>query len=96
MPSRSEQFRADIEGAYDLDAPERITLDELCRAIDVIDRLDPVADVVEIRMQQMVWSRLYGQLNLPEADGTMLAASSSRGKRAADIRWKREREARHA
>jgi hypothetical protein len=91
--SRGEQFRQDVLAEFDgLRPDERIILDEVCRTIDVLD--DPLLSIVEQRLHRMVLSRLIGQLGLTDGpdEPPSMSGPSVRGRRAAKIRWDREKE----
>jgi hypothetical protein len=97
MSERSEEFRREIEEAYELNAAEKLLLDEACRCVDKIDNL-PADAHVETRQQATLLYRLIDQLQLQKEDGTDVVPSpaSLRGRKAARARWDRERQKRTA
>jgi len=92
--TRGQLFRRRVRRDHELTPAEDLLLDEVAEVIDTIDALPPT-QATERRLQRVLLSRLLGQLALPTDDGSpqVLSPASSRGKRAADIRWKRERDA---
>jgi hypothetical protein len=81
---------------YDLAPVERELLAEVCRVLNRLDELREAAGpeqprlLIEERQQRMVFSRLLGQLNLPDdgGDPTIYSGASVRGRRAAHARWR--------
>lgn len=64
-----------VEELHELDAIQRVTLEEACRAADRLDVLDgrvragDDAALAEARQQQNVMKQLFAALRLPDAAG---------------------------
>ena len=91
---RSQRFRKDALDAAEFDANELVLLDEACAVIDEIEGL-PASAIVERRQQRALLSKLLGMIPLPhDADDPGIPAGLSvRGRRAANARWRKERDA---
>lgn len=96
--TRGETWRAEVEELYELQNPAEQLLVAECAA--TIDAVDAAPNLAEKRQQRVLLSRLLGQLNLPALDGTTdrpaMDGRSVRSRRASNIRWQRERDARGA
>lgn len=91
--TRGQRFRTQVKREHDgLNLSETVLLDEIVGVMDTIDGL-PAGQVTEKRQQRILLSRLLGQLALPADDGEpeVLSQASLRGKRAAEAKWRKEK-----
>jgi len=87
---RGERRWKALTGAADFDELEVELLAELCMVLDALDSL-PADAYTERRQQQLVLSRLAGQIALPPEDGKPpINGLSVRGRRAALARWRKD------
>jgi hypothetical protein len=86
----AEKFAAKVRTEYMLNEAQDVLVDHIAATMDLITKL-PATDVVELRQQRLLLSRLLGQLNLPEVDAEDRKTVTSRqASRAARARWARD------
>lgn len=88
-PSRGDSWAAQVRETYVLNESQDVLVGEIAATMDIIDGI--AGDVVELRQQRQLLSRLLGQLGLPDSDdGNPTSTPSQRGRKAARARWDRQ------
>lgn len=92
--TKGETYAKSVRDGYSLNESQDVLVSHIASTMDLIDNL-PATDVVELRQQRLLLSRLLGQLALPEADAEVFnqrkSERSQQTSRAARIRWGTER-----
>jgi hypothetical protein len=89
--TKGTEWAAAVRDAYVLNEAQDATVDVIADTLDAIQSL-PAREVVERRQQRVVLLRALGALALPDADGeTSTATVSAKARKAARVRWDRQR-----
>jgi hypothetical protein len=91
--SRGQTFVEAVLSENDPTIAERVLLEEVGATLDALD--DPQLGDAAKRQHRLILSRLLGQLDIHDDEDELapraVGGKSIRGKRAANIRWNRER-----
>lgn len=89
-PTRGASYAESVRAGYELNESQDVLVDEIASTLDIIDRLDPLADEQELRAQRVVLLRALGALALPDAgdtSGKRPTVGRLRAAKAAQSRW---------
>lgn len=99
LGTRGGRFWDEVTAVYRLNVDELELLAELCRTLDTIDALagqEPTVDLArELRLQRGELRHLTSALGLPDEAGrpAVESGNTKRARRAAEVRWSRDKEA---